>query len=194
MIVYLHGFSSGAASQKATALQKALAPTLMIVPEYPSHRPHDSIAVLTECLRQQSTQRERQKILLVGSSLGGYYAQYLATRLDYISGVVLINPALQPQVTLEPYIGQQTNQVTGELFEFSQKDFLELAELEVLVNKISTPTLVLLDEGDELIDYQYAARRYSGIGRVIVYPGGSHRFDHLPDAIPEIQAFYETLE
>ena len=194
MIVYLHGFSSGAASQKATALQKALAPTLMIVPEYPSHRPHDSIAVLIECLRRQSTQSERQKILLVGSSLGGYYAQYLATRLDYISGVVLINPALQPQVTLEPYIGQQTNQVTGELFEFSQKDFLELAELEVLVNKISTPTLVLLDEGDELIDYQYAARRYSGIGRVIVYPGGSHRFDHLPDAIPEIQAFYETLE
>ena len=194
MIVYLHGFSSGAASQKATALQKALSPTLMIVPEYPSHRPHDSIAILTGYLRQQSAQSERQKILLVGSSLGGYYAQYLATRLDYISGVVLINPALQPQVTLEPYIGQQANQVTGELFEFSQKDFQELAEFDVSVNKNSTPTLVLLDEGDELIDYKFAAHHYCGIGRVIVYPGGSHWFDHLPAAIPEIRTFYETLE
>jgi predicted esterase YcpF (UPF0227 family) len=194
MIVYLHGFSSGAASQKATALQKALAPTLVIVPEYPSHRPHDAIAMLTECLRTQSTQSDRQRILLAGSSLGGYYAQYLAARLDFISGVILINPALQPQLTLKQYIGQQTNQVTGELFEFSQKDFLELAEFDVPVNKISTPTLVLLDEGDELIDYQYAAHRYSGIGRVIVYPGGSHWFDHLPDAIPQIRAFHETLE
>ncbi|KPJ95325.1 MAG: hypothetical protein AMJ55_04000 [Gammaproteobacteria bacterium SG8_15] len=194
MIVYLHGFSSGAASQKANALQKALAPTLVIVPEYPSHRPHDSIAMLTECLRTQSTQSDRQKILLVGSSLGGYYAQYLAARLDFISGVILINPALQPQLTLKPYIGQQTNQVTRELFEFSQKDFLELAEFDVPVNKISTPMLVLLDEGDELIDYQYAAHHYNDIGRVIVYPGGSHWFDHVPDAIPEIRAFYEILE
>ena len=130
----------------------------------------------------------------MGSSLGGYYAQYLATRLDYISGIVLINPALQPELTLQPYIGQQTNQVTGGLFEFSQKDFQELAEFDVPVNKISVPTLVLLDEGDELIDYQYAAYRYSGIGRVVVYPGGSHWFEHLPAAIPEIRTFYETLE
>jgi hypothetical protein len=26
-----------------------------------------------------------------------------------------------------------------------------------------------------------------------MYPGGSHRFEHLPEALPEIRALYETL-
>ena len=132
-------------------------------------------------------------MLLIGSSLGGYYAQCLATSLDYISGAVLINPALQPRLTLKPYIGQHTNQVTGELFEFTEKHLQELVEFDVPTNKINVPTLVLLDEGDDVIDYQFAAEKYKDIGQVIVYPDGSHWFDHLDDAIPHIRKFYHEL-
>ena len=132
-----------------------------------------------------------QKLVLMGSSLGAYYAQYLANQLTFVSGVVLINPALQPQLTLHPYIGRQVNQVTGQPFEFSQQHFEELRLFDVQVNAIRCPTLVLVDEDDELIDYQDALNRYGSHGRVIVYPGGSHRFDHLPDAIPEIREFCE---
>ncbi|WP_455207718.1 YqiA/YcfP family alpha/beta fold hydrolase, partial [Kaarinaea lacus] len=46
MIIYLHGFSSGSASTKATILKQKLTPITVIVPEYPSHRPRESIVVL----------------------------------------------------------------------------------------------------------------------------------------------------
>jgi len=193
MIVYLHGFSSGAASRKATQLKHALEPIDVLVPEYPSHQPRNAIATLVKFITHREAKNKKQKFLLIGSSLGGFYAQYLATRLEQVSGVVLINPALQPQLTLKPYIGQLSNQVTGESFKFSERDFLELAEFDIPATTVSVPTLVLLDKGDDVIDYQFAAHRYQDIGRVIAYPGGSHWFDHLEVAIPEIQKFHDEL-
>lgn len=128
--------------------------------------------------------------MLIGSSLGGYYAQYLGVHLDAVNKVVLINPALQPRKTLKPYIGQQTNIVTGKSFIFTQQNFDELAQYKVSTKDVVAPTLVLLDEGDEVIEYRFAEAQYKDIGRVLIYPDGSHRFDHLEEAVPEIEAFY----
>ena len=133
---------------------------------------------------------KNEPLMLIGSSLGGYYAQYLAANLDIVTKVVLINPALQAQKTLHPYIGQQTNMVTGESFVFTQQDFDKLQLFDVSIEDISVPTLVLLDEDDELIDCRFAEQKYQVVGRVVVYPGGSHWFDHLEEAIPEIVNFY----
>jgi predicted esterase YcpF (UPF0227 family) len=55
------------------------------------------------------------------------------------------------------------------------------------------PTLVLLDKADEVIDYRVAESFYRGCGTTIVYAGGSHRFDHLPEALPAIRRLYESL-
>jgi predicted esterase YcpF (UPF0227 family) len=194
MIIYLHGFSSGAASQKAVKLKRLLSPVPLMVPEYPSHRPRESIALLTQIITRQAAENSDGKIMLIGSSLGGYYAQYLASALPVVHGVVLINPALQPQLTLQGYTGQQTNMVTGKVFEFRQQDFEELSQFDMPAGAIRVPSLVLLDEGDEVIDYKYAAKRYNSLGRVIVYPGGSHWFDHLESAAPEILSFYQLLD
>jgi len=49
---------------------------------------------------------------------------------------------------------------------------------------------VLLDANDEVLDYRLAETAFRGCGRTIVYPGGSHRFDHLAEALPEIRALY----
>ncbi len=171
-----------------------LAPVPMIVPEYPSHHPRESIALLTQTITRQAADKSDGKIMLIGSSLGGYYAQYLAAALPAIDGIVLINPALNPRLTLRQYIGGQTNMVTGKPFEVRQQDIEELAQFDVPAGAIKAPSLVLLDEGDEVIDYQFAAKRYNSLGRVIVYPGGSHWFDHLQDAVPEILSFYQSLD
>ena len=128
--------------------------------------------------------------MLIGSSLGGFYAQYLGVQLEEVTSAVLINPALQPQITLKPCIGRQINMLTGEAFIFRQQDCDELQRFEVPTDDITVPTLVLLDKGDEVIDYHFAEEQYKNIGRVITYPGGSHRFDHLEEAMPEIAAFY----
>lgn len=192
MIIYLHGFSSAAASHKATLLQQQLSQYNFLVPEYPSYQPGASIDYLTAYIEEKSRKHDNKQVMLIGSSLGGFYAQYLSVQLDEVTTAVLINPALQPQITLKPKLGQQTNMVTGEKFIFRQQGFDELQQFEVLTDDIAVPTLVLLDEGDEIIDYRFAVRQFKNSGRVIVYPGGGHRFDHLEEAMQEIVAFYKA--
>jgi len=51
---------------------------------------------------------------------------------------------------------------------------------------------VLLDAGDEVLDYRIAEGTFYACGRTLVWPGGSHRFEHLPDALPEIRRLYES--
>ena len=171
MIIYLHGFSSAATSHKAILLQQQLSQYNFLVPEYPSHQPDTSIDLLSVYIKKKSGEHNNEQVMLIGSSLGGFYAQYLGVHLDVVTAAVLINPALQPQITLKPHIGQQTNMVTGETFIFRQQDFDELQRFEVPTNDITVPTLVLLDKGDEVIDYRFAEKRYKDISRVIVYPG-----------------------
>ena len=187
MIVYLHGFSSAAISRKATQLKQRLMDYDFFVPNYPSHQPVNAVASLREYLAKLT--QHNNEIMLIGSSLGGYYAQYLGSVLDDVKKVVLINPALQPQQTLGPHIGTHTNVVTGELFDFTQSDFDGLAQFEVPSLDDVAKTLVLLDEGDDVINYEYAAFRYRDAGRIVIYPGGSHWFDHLEEALPEVIAF-----
>ncbi|WP_455202453.1 YqiA/YcfP family alpha/beta fold hydrolase [Kaarinaea lacus] len=194
MIIYLHGFSSAAASHKATVLREAFSQYNFLVPDYPSHQPSASISFLSDYIKEKTRELNDEPLMLMGSSLGGYYAQYLGVHPGVISKLVLINPALQPQITLQPYIGQQTNMVTGAAFIFSQQNYNELAQFEVSAEDIIAPTLVLLDEGDEIIDYRFAEELYKNSARVIVYPGGSHWFDHMDEAIPEIASFYRRGE
>ena len=190
MIIYLHGFSSAAASRKAAFLKQELSQYNFLVPEYPSHQPKISIDFLTDYVKAKIRERNNEPLMLMGSSLGGYYAQYLGVHLDAVNKVVLLNPALQPRKTLKPYIGQQTNMVIGKSFIFTQQNFDELAQYKVSTKDVVAPTLVLLDEGDEVIEYRFAEAQYKDIGRVLIYPDGSHRFDHLEEAVQEIEVFY----
>lgn len=193
MIFYFHGFSSGANSQKATAIKNYLNQYSILVPDYPSHQAHQSIEFLQHYIQTHHVDQSQQKILLMGSSLGAYYAQYLAKQFQNVSAVVLINPCLQPQLTLASQIGEQVNSVTGETFRFTKEDYDGFSQLDVEQQELFNPTLVLLDEGDELIDYRVAADRYKGKGKVISYPGGDHWFRHLDQALPEIESFYREM-
>ena len=130
MIIYLHGFSSSAASNKAEVFKRALAETRFLILDYPAHRPHAAVSSIARSITRALTEFPDEKVTLMGSSMGGFYAQFLAAELDTVKSVVLINPALQPQITLKPYIGMNTNMVTGEPFEFAQQDFEALSEYD----------------------------------------------------------------
>lgn len=189
-IIYLHGFSSGAASHKAQLLQQALAPIPMLIVNYSSHQPEKAIDTISATIDAEKTDAPDAPAILMGSSLGGFYAQHLAARRDDIDKVVMINPALDPQPPLKSWIGRNTNMVTGLPFDFTRGDWEQLADFDVESTDITTPTLLLLDENDEVIDPTFALEKYRNLpGKTILYPGGSHSFDHLAEAIPEIQAF-----
>ena len=191
MIFYLHGFSSGSQSHKAGIIKNYLKEYEIYIPNYKSHHPDNAVEYLKQYIEKRIKDKNQKSVMLMGSSLGGYYAQYLATQYDFISAVILINPCLQPEETLASQVGEQKNIVTGELFHFSISDLSAMTQYDVSEDKLFSPTLVLLDEGDDLIDYRFAARKYREKGRVVVYPGGDHWFRHMDEALPEIEAFYK---
>lgn len=184
MYVYLHGFNSSGDSAKGRYFVHALAPQPVFTPTYPPE-PNAAIARLSQTL---STLPDDASPILIGSSLGGFYAQYLAHQFRLAA--ILINPALQPWLTLQPYLGWQTNFYSGERYHFGEQELGQLAQYDVLEPCTDPiPTLVLLDRGDELIDYRIAQRRYSKCAQVIVYPSGEHRFVHLSEATKSIRYF-----
>ena len=127
--------------------------------------------------------------MLIGSSLGGYYAQYLAHRFKLKT--VLINPALMPLTTLSDYLGENTNFYTGEKYTLTQAHLDALLSLDIPDPCITpVPTLLLLDKGDEILDYRVAVARYQNCAEIVMFNGGDHQFQHMTESLPRIEAFY----
>lgn len=193
MIVYLHGFNSGGKSAKATWLRQHLPDITVLSPTYPAHMADAAPRFLREYFATVRREYPRDKrLLLVGSSMGGFWARYLAPELG--AGMVLINPAMTPETTLLRVVGSNKNEATGEEFVLTEEQVRALGRYQVLTCDPKVPTLVLLDEADEVLDYRAAEAFYRKCGRVIVYPSGSHRFDHMAEALPEIRKLYDTLQ
>jgi len=191
MYIYLHGFNSSGDSAKGKYLAQALAPERVHTPSYPPD-PDEAVTFLRQTLDHLSgTASADTSPILIGSSLGGFYAQYLARQYNFPA--VLINPALQPRLTLTPYLGWQTNFYTGERFYFDEYVLARLLQYDI-ANPCAEPipTLVLLDAGDEIIDYHFAQQLYSPCAQVLVYPDGDHQFQHLAEAATAIKQFMQS--
>jgi uncharacterized protein len=187
-IVYLHGFRSSSQGIKATALRAAIGvlpaherPALW-VPDLP-HRPAAAIA---DVVRRVEAGGDPACTTFIGSSLGGYYATHLAER--YGARAVLINPAIRPYRDLAPYRGVQVNMYSGESFEIGDAHFGELAKLTVA--RITRPEryLLLVETGDEVLDYREAVAFYGGAWQY-VHGGGDHAFQGFVAQIPAILRF-----
>lgn len=192
MIVYLHGFNSGGTSGKAAWLRQNLPDLTVLSPTYPTHDPDKAPAFLHDYfVRVRREHPDDKKLLLVGSSLGGFWARHLAAELN--AGMALINPGIHPDADLLDVVGPHVNEATGERYVLTEAQVRAFARVKQPHCDPAIPTLLLLDEGDELLDYRVARAYYRGCGKIIVYPGGSHRFDHLAEARPEILALYSRL-
>jgi predicted esterase YcpF (UPF0227 family) len=185
-IVYLHGFRSSPRSVKAQAMVRHVAalpadrrPDL-IVPDL-GHAPAAAIARVLSLVNGHGG-----PLAFVGSSLGGFYATHLAERLG--ARAVLINPAIRPFEDLEPYRGTQTNLYTGESFEVTDRHFDELRALAV--PRITRPDryLLLVQSGDEVLDWREAVGYCAGAFQ-FVQGGGDHAFQDFEAQIPAILRF-----
>lgn len=192
MMVYLHGFNSGGTSAKATWLRQHLPDITVLSPTYPAHLADAAPQFLREYFARVRREHAKDKrLLLVGSSMGGFWARFLAPELR--AGMVLINPAMHPETDLMNVVGLNRNEATGEEFVLTEEQVRALGRYQVPMCDAKVPTLVLLDEADELLDYREAQAFYRDCGQVIVYPGGSHRFEHLAEALPEIRRLHDRL-
>ena len=184
MIIYLHGFNSSPRSGKAQLLKRYLdgqgKGAEFVCPQLP-HLPDRAVAALEAEMERHS----KEKITLVGSSLGGFYATWLAE--EHSVRAVLINPAIDPHVSLRAYVGPQRAFHGGESYELTEEHLRQWKEL--FVNKVHPEHyLLLVETGDEVLDYREAVRKYRG-AKLVVVQGGDHSLASFPEQIPLILEF-----
>lgn len=188
-LLYIHGFNSSERSHKATVLGDAAKqlnkPNAVISPRL-SWQPAKAILQLEEIIEAN----QQQGITLIGSSLGGFYAAYLAEK--YRLKTILVNPAVQAPVLLMDYLGLQINPYTQEEYELTQAHMLELEQL-VVAKPTEALYWLMLQEGDEVLDYRQALKAFPRVARLTLEKKGDHSFINFDRYNEEILRYAEIL-
>ena len=182
LIIYLHGFCSSPASWKSQMLAEEMARRGMaaqfVCPQL-SWVPNEAVASVSRLIEQAGG-----PVTLIGSSLGGHYANHLAEKHGLKA--VLINPAAVDRLDLAKFVGDHANFHSGERFTFTEA---HAAQLKAQVRQPTPARYWLLAEiGDEVLDYRQAQAFYAGC-RQTVLTGGDHSFTKFPDFVPQIIEF-----
>ncbi len=185
MILYLHGFRSSPLSFKARLVGERLQAlgrgADYVCPQLPAS-PRQAIALAQRLMQDQSP----EKLVLIGSSLGGYYATWLAEQAG--CRAVLLNPAVKPPQDLERYVGVSTTYHSNEPFEFRREYIDELRALAV--PRITRPERYFLvaATGDEVLDWRDMTAHYPQARQRII-DGGDHGLSGFADYLDEVLAF-----
>ena len=185
-LLYLHGFRSSPQSAKAQLLGGAISqlqrqghPLTWLCPQLPPS-PADTLAELKALVLDWP----REDMVVIGSSLGGFYATVLAEELD--CRALLINPAVAPARDLARYIGEQTSFHNPADRFFFRPEFI--AEFEAMdPYPITRPERyhVLVAEGDEVLDWREMVAHYLGT-QLTVLPGNDHAISDFATRLPTV--------
>jgi predicted esterase YcpF (UPF0227 family) len=183
-ILYLHGFRSSPRSFKARVVQERMTRLGragdLICPQLPAS-PQAAMALVLGLV-----ERHADNLAIVGSSLGGFYATWLAERFG--CRAVAINPAVDPLARLEEHVGTTTAWHSDEPFEFRQEYIAELADLKVAAITRPERYFLLAASGDEVLDYRAMVAHYAG-ARQHVIDGGDHALSEFEHYVDEVLAF-----
>jgi len=179
MIVYIHGFGSCGESNKVKLLKNYFKNVVSFNLD-PS--PKKAINQLIPYAKPSNT--------LIGSSLGGYYAIYLAEK--YGLKAVLLNPSLKPYKTLKKYVGVQYRFCDEKEFEWKKRYLKELKKLKTPIKRGNY--LVLLKSEDEILNYKKALKKFKKHpnSKVVVEYKPNHRFENLEDYLCMIENFIKN--
>ena len=185
MILYLHGFRSSPQSMKARLMGERMA-ALGRAAEYVCPQLPASPRLAMELALSLVDGVPARELAVVGSSLGGYYATWLAERLG--CRAVLLNPAIVPRQDLQKHVGVTTQFHSDQPFEFKPEYIDELRALDVA--RISRPEryFLIAATGDEVLDYRDMVAHYQG-ARQHVIQGSDHGISEFADYIDDVLAF-----
>ena len=186
-ILYLHGFNSAPQSVKGQILANAAAalgePPRFHLPQL-SHRPAQAMRDVCAWIDREAP--GGRDLGLIGSSLGGFYATFLAEK--YGARAVLINPAIRPHEDLRPFAGRQRNLYTGEEYEVTPAHFDELSALAV--TRVTRPEryFLLARTEDEVLDWRESVEFYAGAFQYIA-GGGDHGWTDFHGEVVSVLRF-----
>ncbi len=168
-VIYIHGFRGSADSAKALLLAEHFQ---VERDTYPTESVELAHAHLDRFLRSHLG-RDAGRTVLVGSSLGGFWARWFAHTLQL--PCVLVNPATAPWDSLQPHLGPAA------------------AGFKAFDAPTSGPrAIVLVEKGDEVIPYEQTVRALQGTAEIRVFEGGDHSFVHRDELIAAVREQLET--
>jgi predicted esterase YcpF (UPF0227 family) len=185
-VLYLHGFLSSPASVKARKTAAAVArqrpAVTWLCPQLPPS-PRQAMAEMLQAIEAWP----RETMAIVGSSLGGFYATWLAERLG--CKAVLLNPAVRPSHLLAPHLGEQTLwHDQGQSFVLEPAFINELRALEL--PGISAPGryFAVIAQGDEVLNWRDMAAHYAGAS-IKLLDAGDHALSDYDAHLDEVLGF-----
>lgn len=193
LLIYLHGLNSSSQSTKAQQtihyVHRNKLDIDLWVPDLPCH-PEETRKLLSDRISREYGIRP---VYIIGSSLGGYLGTWLMQRLIFLypeitTRLVLINPAVQPYKLFQEYLGKQTNFYTGEEWELTMEHVETLRSLETFWLDKASDILLMVQEGDETLDYRRAVEKYADC-QIIIQESGNHSFEHYDDMLPVVFDF-----
>ena len=185
-LLYLHGFRSSPQSSKARLMAAHVAQHHPGVRFWSPQLPPSPRAAM-HMLCAGVADWPKQHMAVVGSSLGGYYASWVAQEMRCAS--VLLNPAVNPARDLARYIGEQTQfHAPDEHFYFAPEFVDELHALDVRGEPPAAPQLAIIAKGDEVLDWREMVARYPQ-AKLQLLDGGDHGLSDFADHIAGIVQF-----
>jgi uncharacterized protein len=188
LVVYLHGFRSSPRSSKAQMTGDAIA-----------HREKQGAPIEWYCPQLLASPRESMdmvqrhidavkpdRLTVIGSSLGGFYTNYLAER--YGCKGIALNPAVRAGRELAPHVGMMTAYDSEEPFDFRAEYIDELNRMQVESITLPERYLLLAATGDELLDWREMAAFYPGAQQIIIQ-GSDHGIVNYSDYLNAVIDF-----
>ena len=188
LIVYLHGFRSSPRSSKAVLTGEAI--KKLSTSEHPIewYCPQlvASPKASMDMVIQHIDSSNHDRLIVMGSSLGGYYANYLAEK--YGCKAVALNPAVRAPRELKSHVGVLTSYDTDEPYDFRPEYIDELTDLKV--ESITNPSryFLMAAKGDELLDWQEMVNFYKGAEQLVL-EGSDHGISEYPQHLPQVLKF-----
>jgi len=185
MILYLHGFRSSPLSFKARLLAERMRKTgrehEYICPQLPAS-PRAAIELAQACIGQS----DPSELTVIGSSLGGFYATWLAEHTG--CRAVLLNPAVKPPRDLEKYVGIHTQFHSDAPFEFKREYIAELEALAIAGITLPQRYLLIAATGDEVLDWHEMVDHYPQAQQIVIQ-GSDHGISEFADYADAVLTF-----
>jgi predicted esterase YcpF (UPF0227 family) len=187
-LLYLHGFRSSPQSTKARLVQQRVAqqhPRVTLwCPQLPPS-PRQAMADVMQGIA--GWPRERMDVM--GSSLGGYYATWIAEQTG--CRAVLLNPAVHAARDLAGQVGVHPSwHEPQQTFEFKAAYVDELRALAVPAITRPERYYALIAQGDEVLDWREMSAHYPGAqGRVLA--GSDHAITEFALYLDEVLGFLD---
>ena len=185
-VLYLHGFRSSPQSTKASRLASLFSSTYPDVHWWCPQLPPSPLEA-SKLILEGIANWPKESMAVIGSSLGGFYATWLAHRYD--CKAFLINPAIDPARDLAKYIGEHSAwHDPNERIYFAPAYIEELRHLYVGEFKHPQKVFALIAKGDEVLDWREMTGRYPECPQLVL-EGSDHGVSDFELHLPKLLQF-----